>query len=147
MSLNKVLLIGIVGQDPTVITTKTGLPMARFSLATHEREKSDGGQYVEITDWHEIVVVGSTAKFVLTHVKKGKHLLVEGRLKNREFTTKEGVKVRTIQVRSDRIEFVGPVAKNSKEEAEYNTPAHPTDVVLCSGPSPTLETLIEEDGV
>ena len=149
MSLNKILLIGIVGQDPQTISTKTGIPMAKFSLATHEREKSSDGKYTEVTDWHEIVVVGSTAKFVLTHVRKGKHLLVEGRLKNREFTTKDGIKVKTVQVRSDRVEFVGPVVKTNKEESSVEqSPLLPTaEVTLCSGPNPTLETLIEEDGV
>lgn len=149
MSLNKVMLIGVVGQDPMVINTKTGVPMARLSLATHERVKTDDGKYVEVTDWHEVVVVGSTAKFALAHVRKGKHLLVEGRLKNREFTTKEGLKVKTIQIKADRVEFVGPAPKGSREDSasEPSDSAPASDVILCSAPSPTLEALVEEDVV
>lgn len=127
MGLNKVFLLGNVGKDPVMVSNPNGVPIAKFSLATHEMQKSPDGKYVESTEWHEVVVVGSQASFVINNVKKGKHLLVEGSLCNREFTTKDGTKWRISQIKAHRVEFAGPAPRATDMlTASSDSPAEPT---------------------
>ena len=84
-NINKVILIGHVGNLPTIRYTKEGVLVASFSLATHEIQNE-----IEHTEWHHIVSWGSLGSFVEENIKKGQLLYVEGKLKTRKWETKEG---------------------------------------------------------
>lgn len=86
-SLNKVILIGHIGQDPEVKNLPSGSQVANFSLATSERRK-DGDQ----TTWHRIVAFDKSAEFASRYLHKGSLVYVEGRIQVRDWTDKEGVK-------------------------------------------------------
>jgi len=99
MSLNKVTLIGNVGQDPEIRSTQDGKELANFSLATTESWKDKStGEKKDKTEWHRVVVFGPLAGIVKNYVKKGSKLYVEGQLKTREWTDKEGIKRYTTEV-------------------------------------------------
>lgn len=99
MSLNKVTLIGNVGQDPEIRSTQDGKELASFSLATTESWKDkNSGEKKDKTEWHRIVVFGPLAGIVKNYVKKGSKLYIEGQLKTREWTDKEGVKRFTTEI-------------------------------------------------
>ena len=87
--INKVILIGRVGQDPEVRNTDSG-KVANFSLATSENYKDKSGIKVEQTEWHNIVAWNKTAEFVENYVKKGSLLYVEGTLKTQKWVDKDG---------------------------------------------------------
>ena len=96
MSLNKVMLIGNVGKDPEVRyldgagQNGAGRKVATFTLATSERYRDRSGESRENTEWHNIVAWGQPADIVERFVKKGTQLYIEGRLRTRSWTDKNG---------------------------------------------------------
>ena len=83
-SLNKVMLIGNVGDDPDVRTTSSGTPMAKMSLATSRQWTNKDGSKQEKTEWHRLTVWGKLVDVVERYVKKGDRLYVEGRIEYSE---------------------------------------------------------------
>jgi single-strand DNA-binding protein len=76
--LNKVFLIGRVGQDPDIKYGQDGNPFGRVSVATSDKWKDRDGQPQEKTTWHDVLLQGKTAEFASQHVKKGQLVHVEG---------------------------------------------------------------------
>jgi single-strand DNA-binding protein len=89
---NKVQLIGNLGSNPEIKNFDKGKKLAKFSLATNESFKNAQGEYVKETQWHNVVAWGKTAEIIEKHLKKGTEVAVEGKLINRNYTDKEGVK-------------------------------------------------------
>ena len=88
---NKVSLIGRLGGQPEVVNLESGT-LARFSLATNESYKNKSGEWQDRTQWHTIKAWGKTAERVTKALDKGHEILVEGRIVNTTYTTKEGDK-------------------------------------------------------
>ena len=85
-SINKVILVGHVGNSPEVRFSKEGTCFASFSLATHELRKGDE----EHTEWHNILALGKFGEFAENYIKKGQMICVEGKLSTKKWKTKEG---------------------------------------------------------
>ena len=83
-SLNKIMLIGNVGNDPDVRTTSSGTPIANMSLATTRTWKDGSGEQREKTEWHRLTVWGKLVDVVERYVEKGDRLYVEGRIEYSE---------------------------------------------------------------
>lgn len=98
--MNHVALVGYVGADPTVNAGRNGHEITTFSLAITERFKNKDGSMIERTDWHKIVCFGYTAKYVADYIRKGDLVSVEGKLKNNNYTDKNGTKHFETQVHS-----------------------------------------------
>jgi single-strand DNA-binding protein len=79
-SVNKVILVGNLGKDPEVKYTPSGVPVAKFSLATNERFKDKAGEWQERTEWHDIVAWQRLAEIVGEYVSKGSRVYIEGKL-------------------------------------------------------------------
>jgi single-strand DNA-binding protein len=106
-SLNKVLLIGNLGADPTLRYTQGGSSVSNFSLATHEVRTDKEGVRSKQTEWHRVVSFGKLADLCQAHLKKGRKVYVEGRLRTRSYT-KEPDHVRYVtEVIAERIRFLG----------------------------------------
>src|SRR5437016_1100735 len=88
-SVNKVILVGNLGKDPEVKYTPTGVPVAKFSLATNERFKDKGGEWQDRTEWHSIVAWQRLAEIVGEYVKKGSKVYIEGRLQTSSWEDKQ----------------------------------------------------------
>ena len=86
--VNKVFLLGNVGKDPEIRSTAGGMTVASFTLATADRKK-EGANWVDSTEWHNIVCFQRTAEVVRDYVKKGSQILVEGKITNRSWDDKE----------------------------------------------------------
>ena len=90
-SLNKVTLIGRVGKDPEIKTSKAGKKLASFSLATSESWKDKQGQKQEKTEWHNIVIYNEgIAGVIEKYVHKGSQIYIEGALQTRKWQDKDG---------------------------------------------------------
>lgn len=89
---NKVQLIGRLGQNPEIVNFPNGNRIAKFSLATDDSYKDKDGKKVERTYWHNIVVGGGLVKIVEDYVTKGQEIAIEGKLTNRTWEDKSGVK-------------------------------------------------------
>ena len=99
-SVNKVILIGHLGRDPEVRRMGNGNPVVSFSLATSEswRDKASG-ERKDRTEWHNIVVFNEQlCKVAEQYTKKGSKVYVEGILRTREYTDKDGVKRKTTEI-------------------------------------------------
>src|SRR5690554_4910666 len=98
--VNKVILVGNVGHDPEVKTLQAGGKAARFSLATSETWKDRGtGERKERTEWHSVVVfLEPLVDVIEKYVRKGSKLYVEGKLRTRKWTDKNGVEKYTTEV-------------------------------------------------
>lgn len=89
---NKVQLIGNLGSDPEIKHTENGKMLAKFSLATSEVYTNKDGERITNTQWHNIVAWEKTAEIVEKFLKKGNEVAIEGKLTNRTYEDKEGVK-------------------------------------------------------
>jgi single-strand DNA-binding protein len=90
IGVNKVILVGYVGQDPTIRYLENGRTQATFSLATHDTYKNKEGQKVRTTEWHRITLWTPLAEIAEKYVTKGKQIYLEGRLANRSYRDKVG---------------------------------------------------------
>jgi len=89
---NKVNLIGRVGAKPESQVFESGAKRARMAIATNERYKDKKGDWVDNTQWHNVVAWGSTVDRVVKALDKGSEVVIEGRLVNRNFEDKHGEK-------------------------------------------------------
>ena len=89
---NSVRLVGNLGMDPEVKTFDSDKKMVRVSLATNESYKNDKGEKITDTTWHNLVFWNTTAKRAEDMLKKGDEVAIEGKLANRNYVDKEGVK-------------------------------------------------------
>ena len=87
--VNKVLLLGNVGKDPEMRASQGGMVIASFTLATADRQKDQTGQWVDKTEWHNLVAFGRTAEIVRDYVKKGTQVFIEGKIQTRSWDDKE----------------------------------------------------------
>ncbi|MDR3673731.1 MAG: single-stranded DNA-binding protein [Holophaga sp.] len=106
-SLNKVMLIGNLGRDPELKATPSGQALARFSVATTETWKNPQGEKQSKTEWHNIVVWGKQAEIAEKFLRKGKQVLIEGRIQYREYTDQAGVKKTACEIRCDNFVMLG----------------------------------------
>lgn len=106
-SLNKVLLIGNLGKDPELKATPSGQSVARFSVATTETWKNPQGEKQSKTEWHNIVVWGKQAEIAEKYLRKGKQVMIEGRIQYREYTDQAGVKKTICDIRCDNFVMLG----------------------------------------
>ncbi len=88
--VNKVIIIGNLGNDPEVATTSGGKSIANFSIATSEKWKGKDGQPVEKTEWHRCVAFDKLADICSQYLKKGSKVFVEGKLQTDKYQ-KDGV--------------------------------------------------------
>ncbi len=89
---NSVRLIGNLGMNPEIKETVNHKKLAKFRIATCESYKNNDGKFVNDTTWHNLVAFGNQANIVEKYLKKGSEVAVEGRITNRNYTDKEGVK-------------------------------------------------------
>ncbi len=108
-SVNKVILVGNLGKDPEVKYTPSGVPVAKFSLATNERFKDKSGEWQDRTEWHNIVAWQRLAEIVGEYVKKGSKIYIEGRLQTSSWEDKQSgeKKYRTEVVANDLVLLSG----------------------------------------
>jgi len=100
------MLIGNVGREPEIKYVDTNLAVARFSLATSERAYTlkNGTQVPERTEWHRIVAWRETAQFIEKYVHSGDKLYVEGQLRTRTYTDKNGIERSITEVMTEKVE-------------------------------------------
>lgn len=97
-SVNKVILIGRLGQDPKLNYLPSGSPVAEFTVATDDSYKNKEGQKVEQTEWHRVKVYGKSAEFCGNYLSKGRLVYVEGTIRTRSWDDKDGQKRYTTEV-------------------------------------------------
>ena len=114
-SLNKVLLIGNLTKDPELRYTPNGVAVANLRLAVNRKYKDKAGEWKEDTCFVTVTAWDKQAEVCHQYLQKGRPVFIEGRLQSRSWETSDGQKRNTIDVRAERIQFLG--AKGSGSEA------------------------------
>lgn len=109
MSINKLIVLGNVGQDPKVTTFQDGGKVAQFSLAATDKgyTTKSGATVPDHTEWFNIVAKGSTANVVEQYVHKGDKIYIEGKVKTRQYTAQDGQPRNITEVIVERLELCG----------------------------------------
>ena len=105
-SVNKVIIIGRLGQDPDVKSTQSGQSVCNLSVATDESWTDKSGTKQEKTEWHRVVVWGRTAELCGEYLTKGRLVYVEGRLETREWADKDNNRRFSTEIKADRVQFL-----------------------------------------
>lgn len=104
---NKVQLIGNLGNNPDVRNTESGKKMARLSIATNESYRNAKGENVKETQWHNAVAWGKNADIIEKYLTKGSQVAIEGKLVNRNYVDKDGIKRYVTEVQVNEVLLLG----------------------------------------
>ena len=116
--LNKVLIIGNLGNDPEIKYTQSGSPVANLSIATSERWKDkNSGEQKEQVEWHRVVLFSRLAEIAEQYLKKGSKVFVEGKLQTRDWEDSEGKKRYTTEIIAREMSMLDSrqAAENSQQ--------------------------------
>lgn len=107
-SVNKVILIGNLGRDPEVRYTPSGAAICNVTIATSRNWKDKTtGEKTEETEWHRVVFYDKLAEIAGQYLKKGRSVYVEGRLKTRKWTDKDGIEKYTTEIIASEMQMLG----------------------------------------
>ncbi len=105
-SVNKVILIGNLGQDPDLKFSSTGTAICKLSIATSQKRKDQSGQYQDETQWHRVTLFGKQAEVCGEYLAKGKKVYIEGRIQYDKYTDKDGVTKYTTDIIANDMRFM-----------------------------------------
>ena len=117
-SVNKVILVGNLGRDPEMRYLPSGEAVANLALATTDRYKDKSGQMVEQTEWHRVSFFGKVAEVCGQYLKKGSQVYVEGSIRTRKYTDKDGVEKYATEIRGDRMQMLGSRDRDEQQTAQ-----------------------------
>lgn len=118
--INKVILIGNLGQDPEIKYSTQGTAIANFNIATTERRKDKDGKWVDHTEWHRIVAFGNLAQNCGQYLKKGRQVYVEGSIASRQYKDKNGNDKTVFEIRASTILFLSKVGMDKAPDQEFS---------------------------
>ena len=135
-SVNKIFLVGRLGQDPQSIQLGTDC-IARFSVATDDGFQGADGQRVDRTTWHSVTCGKQTAQFVLKYLHKGSLVMVEGKALSRKYKAKDGREVTAEYVQAQRVQSLGSHNEqgqgNGQPQSQYQPQQHQQEPVHTAG--------------
>jgi single-strand DNA-binding protein len=107
-SVNKVIIVGNLGRDPEMRSFPSGDRVANVTIATTDRWKDKtSGEMKEATEWHRVVFNGRLAEIAGEYLRKGSQVYLEGSLRTRKWTDKDGVEKYTTEIRADQMQMLG----------------------------------------
>ncbi len=117
--INKIILIGNLGNDPKIMTFDNNLKKASFSLATTETYQNREGNKVDHTEWHNIVLWRGLAEVAEKYLSKGNQVYIEGRIRQRSWKDDQGNDKYITEINADNLTMLG--GRNTSN----NVPAEP----------------------
>ena len=123
--VNKVILVGNLGQKPEIRYTQTNTAVATLSIATSESWKDkDSGEQREKTEWHRVVFFGKLAEIAEQYLDKGSQLYIEGKLQTRKWQDKDGNDKYTTEILGNEMNMLGGrQSSNDSGEFDQSQPA------------------------
>ena len=119
-SVNKVILVGNLGRDPEIRYLPSGDPVANITIATSSKYKGKDGNMVEETEWHRVTFFGKLAEIVGQYLKKGRPVYVEGRIKTRKYTDKDGVEKYATDIVANEMQMLGAREGMGEPSGDYD---------------------------
>jgi len=126
-SVNKVILIGNLGADPELRYTPSGAAVANFNIATTEKWKDKEGQNQERTEWHRIILWSRQAEVAKEYLRKGSSVYIEGRIQNRSYDDKDGIKRYVTEIVGQRMQLLGGRSGGGQSDSGPSGPPPPSD--------------------
>ena len=120
-SLNKVMLIGRLGQDPEIRYTQSGNAVANLNIATNDYWTDKKGEKQERTEWHSLVLWGKLADLAQSYLKKGSQLYIEGRIQTRDWENDQGQKQYKTEVVVTTMQFLDTKITENSISTENST--------------------------
>ena len=122
-SVNKVIIVGNLGRDPETRYLPSGDAVSNINVATTDRYKDKAtGEMKEATEWHRVVFNGRLAEIVEQYLKKGSQVYVEGSLRTRKWTNKEGQDQYTTEIRADQMQMLSAKPEQEAKQAPRTAP-------------------------
>lgn len=134
-SVNKVILVGNLGRDPELRYLTSGEAVANLSIATTDKFKGRDGQAQEVTEWHRVGFFGRTAEVCGQYLKKGSQVYIEGSLRTRKFTDRDGAERYVTEIRGERMQMLGSAAARGPAAPAPATAQDASDYSRASGGS------------
>ena len=107
-SVNKVIIVGNLGRDPEMRAFPSGDQLANVTIATTDKWKDkQTGEMKEATEWHRVAFTGRLAEIVGQYLRKGSQVYVEGSLRTRKYTDKDGVEKFATEIRGETMQMLG----------------------------------------
>ncbi len=106
-SFNRITIVGYLGRDPEIKYTPQGTAVCNFTIATTEKRKDRTGEGQDITTWFRVSVWGRQAEVANQYLSKGKQVYLEGKLRQEEYTDREGNRRTSLEVFATDIQFLG----------------------------------------
>jgi single-strand DNA-binding protein len=119
MSVNKVIVLGRLGQDPELRYTPSGAAVCNFSLATSENWVDKSGQKQEKTEWHRVVVWGKLGELCNQYLSKGRQAYLEGKLQTRSWDDNNGQKRYTTEIVATTVQFISGDRPSDRNNQDY----------------------------
>ena len=105
--INKVILVGNLGNDPEVRYSQSGSAITTISVATSESWKDKNGEQQERTEWHRVKFFGRLAEIAGEYLKKGRQVYIEGSLRTEKYTDKSGVEKYSTDIIANEMQMLG----------------------------------------
>lgn len=116
--VNKVILLGNLGQDPEVRFLPSGTKVANISIATSESYTNKEGQRVDQTEWHRVELWDGLASIAEQYLKKGNQVYIEGKIRTEEYQDKSGNTARSYKIRATSLNLIGGREGNTSTESK-----------------------------
>lgn len=123
--LNRVTLIGNLGHGPEIRATASGETVCNLDLATSERYKNRAGEWQEVTEWHRCVFFGKAAETLGEYAKKGDRLYVEGSIRTRTYTGKDGTEKRATEIMGREFLLLGGRSDGAAQDRGHDSRPQP----------------------
>lgn len=114
-SFNKIVIVGYLGRDPEIRYTPQGTAVCNISIATTEKRKGKEGDAQDVTTWFRVTLWGRQAEVANQYLTKGKQVYIEGRLRQDEYTDREGNRRQTLEVTATDLQFLSSVRDSQGE--------------------------------
>jgi single-strand DNA-binding protein len=123
-TVNKVIILGRLGQDPEVRTTASGTQIVNLNVATNEIGRADDqGNRTDVTEWHRIVLFGRTAEVAAQYLSKGSQVYIEGRLQTRKWQDQNGQDRYSTEIVGNEMQFIGGRSDNQQQGGGFGQAA------------------------
>lgn len=125
-SVNKVILLGNLGREPeTRYTADGGTAICNITLATSRRYRNSAGELQEETEWHRVVFFGRQAEVAQTYLRKGNPVYIEGRIRTRRYTDKEGIERFATEIVCESMQLLSGRSNPGSGDDSFETSYQP----------------------
>ncbi|MEE2821907.1 MAG: single-stranded DNA-binding protein [Acidobacteriota bacterium] len=144
--VNRVTLVGRLGQDPEMRHTTSGTPVTNFSLATNEKWKNQSGEPQERTEWHKVVTWNKLAEISSQYLTKGQLVFIEGRIQTREWDDRDGNKRYTTEIVASDMKMLGGRG-DARPDVTPTGASESSPPPKASESSPTMDVGVTDDDI